>query len=287
MTTLHAFTRLFMIVPAGLGGYVQAGLLLRENAVQTWNSIKGAYDPSKQVLWDPDAGPTYKDIAQGTTGDCWLDASLASIAYADPNQLKTIINEPHNKDGTVTVTLCDNGAPSPYTVKKRTIDDMKQSFSNAAPYITGGDWVWPSVMEDAFVAFAKAHSDTKIDEKLNGGWANQAYSAVYGNNHAITWVYTENSPDDVLWGIFNQAVHRPTASASQAGSGTTSNGIPQGHMYSVIRCDQSTGMVTLRNPWGVVSQNAVGGSTSGGKGVSSSHIPKGAQHSVETSFSCA
>ena len=34
-------------------------------------------------LWDVVTGPVYQDVAQHHWGDCWLDAAMASMAYAN------------------------------------------------------------------------------------------------------------------------------------------------------------------------------------------------------------
>lgn len=100
----------------------------------------------------------YHDVAQGTSGDCWLDASMASIAYADPDHIGQIMVDDGVK---AKVTLWDGSTSTIYKVKKRTINDMKASYSVAAPAMTDGQWVWPACLEDAFRDLAK-DSNTDI-----------------------------------------------------------------------------------------------------------------------------
>ena len=125
---------------------VSSGLFIRRS--DTTN-------PAQLVLWDPKTGVQYHDIAQGTSDDCWLDASMASIAYADPNHIEKIMV---NDGAQAEVTLWDGSKSNTYTVQKRTIDDMKKSFSDAAPAVTGGQWIWPACMEDAFMELAQDSS---------------------------------------------------------------------------------------------------------------------------------
>ena len=60
----------------------------------TWKALEPFVDPSKQVLWDPKKGLICSDFAQGTTGDCWLDATMAAIAYMDTSRLLGTMEDP-------------------------------------------------------------------------------------------------------------------------------------------------------------------------------------------------
>ena len=42
-------------------------------------------------------GPTYRDVAQSTSGDCWLDASMAAVAYSDQARQGGMMVDPNNK----------------------------------------------------------------------------------------------------------------------------------------------------------------------------------------------
>ena len=119
-------------------------------------------NPAQLVLWDPKAGVQYRDIAQGTTGDCWLDASMASIALADPKHIQQIMT---NDGAQADVTLWDDNTSNTYKVQKRTVEDMRKSFSDASPKVAGGQWIWPACMEDAFLELAQ-HSNTGIVSHL-------------------------------------------------------------------------------------------------------------------------
>lgn len=245
-------------------------LFTRDTAQQTGSTFANAFDSSKQVLYNAQTGPQMLDIAQGNNGDCWLDATLASLAYADPNGLKATMNDPHNSDGTVTITLFDGSTSQGYTVTKKNIDTISQSNSDASASTTGGNYVWPAAMEDAFTAYANAHQDTGMSLTLTGGQPQKAYAALYGSGASLAYFQTSNTDDDKLWSIWNEAFTHPAVSTSQEGDGTFIGGglwLPANHAYTLVRCDQTIQVVTLRNPWGFVSENGVGGQTSGGAGV--------------------
>lgn len=51
-----------------------------------------ALDLSKFPLWDPRTGlPSPEDVKQGGVGDCWVLATLASLAATAPEHLKGLI----------------------------------------------------------------------------------------------------------------------------------------------------------------------------------------------------
>lgn len=256
---------LLTLIQASAGRSIRRG----DTGHATESAILGTTVAAELELWDPVNGAHYHDIAQGTSGDCWLDASMASVAYADSNHLGQMMTDPHHPDGTVTVTLWDGSTSTTNTVKKRTINDMKASYSDASSQVTKGQWVWPSCLEDAFMEFAKAHTDTNIDTGLNGGTGLQAFGAMYGAGTPLTSIEIAGASDDDLWAVWLKVGQKPTVSASNSDKNNyLANGLPSDHEYSAIRCDQGKGIVTLRNPWGMVSQNPKWGtSNGGGKGV--------------------
>ena len=89
-------------------------------------------------------GPLIGDVHQGSLGDCWLIAALASVAEADPARLERMITD--NSDGTYTVTI--DGT-------EITVDDEFPVTWHGAPmYATGRHRtepaaLWPLVLEKA------------------------------------------------------------------------------------------------------------------------------------------
>ena len=176
--------------------------------------------------------------------------------------------DPHNPDGTVTVTLWDGSQSTANVVTKVTVNQMKAAYSDSAPAITGDNWVWPAAMEMAFINFAGAHPDTNINGNLDGGTPVSALKAMYGPGVTIIYETISNTDDANLWTTILNAGTKPTITTTPGSdSDLTADGLPTGHAYSVIRSDQRIGMMTLRNPWGSVSENSAGIVTSGGAGI--------------------
>lgn len=204
------------------------------------------------LLWNPTTGPVYHDVAQGTTGDCWLDACMVAVAYADQNQLKNIMYDPSNQDGTVPVILYHSGSSTTNTITKKLSSQVGSENSDAAPYVANGNFVWPAVMEDAFKEFAASYKDTGIALDLNGGSGGQAFSSMYGNSRGNVYKDISRTSDDDLWALWERVQSNPTVSStpSEANDGSTPDRLPSSHMYTAMRCDRNAGIVTLRNPWG-------------------------------------
>ena len=194
---------------------------------------------------------------------------MAAVAYADQAHLEGMMIDPKNSDGTVPVTLYSGSTAQTYTITKVTIDTMKAEYSDAAPYVTSGDWVWPAAMENAFAAYAAANSASGIPHDLNGGNGNMAFGAIYGSSVPVSYLSVGSASDDALWAAFNSVSSKPTVSSTMSASGLLlpTIGLPENHMYTAIGANQAAGTVTLRNPWGIVSQASNGFSNNGGQGV--------------------
>ncbi len=136
---------------------VSSGLFIRRGDTGPANeaAFLGTTNAAELALWEPRTGVHYHDVSQGTTGDCWLDSSMASVAYADSDHIGKIMVD----DGEhAKVTLWHSSTSTTYEVKKRTINYMTPGYSVASSAVTRSQWVWPACMEDAFRELAKDSS---------------------------------------------------------------------------------------------------------------------------------
>jgi len=251
--------------------------------------VQPEIDPSKQTLFDPEHGPSYRDVAQGSLGDCGLVAAMASMAYANPSHLLSIFNDPHDSKGTVTVNLWAQDQKYEYTVRKWTITDANPTSTDASIFVTGGQWyyvitclnslyqnqmltihrVWPNTLQLSMLQHATSHPESNIPADLYGVQPRDAFHAMSGPGPATTYLEISNTIDDVLWVAWKQVKTRPSVSSTVSStSRNLDNGLPENHAYSALDYNDTKGTVTLRNPWGIVSQDPFWGtSTSGGEGV--------------------
>lgn len=129
--------------------------------------------------------------------------------------------------------------------------------------------VWPNTLGDAFQNLAKDHPELGISTGLDGGFAIDAYHAISGPSAQTTYLETASTEDDVWWEAWSQVASRPSTACTKAGPGADlANGIPENHCYTCMDSDENACTVTLRNPWGMVSQDPTWGTpTKGGKRV--------------------
>ncbi len=76
----------------------------------TTETTTGAYQQAQGSLWGSDDGPRPEHVRQGSWGDCWLLAALASIAQNHPEIIRANIRE-NPGNNTYTVRLYDYVSP--------------------------------------------------------------------------------------------------------------------------------------------------------------------------------
>lgn len=195
-------------------------------------------------------------IKQGTAGDCYFLAPLASIAEKDPDIIRRMIKD--NKDGTYTVTF--KGDPEhPVTVAGPT--EAEQGLYNGGS--TFG--IWASVVERAFGKWRLDHGNTRVENPLttveaaDGGDTN-AFAMRLLTGHSSTTFrvgesISEEIADNLDWAL-NRTKQRSAVTAAtypRDGEKRTADGWTRNHLYSVVgfeRVGQDGGLVTIRNPRG-------------------------------------
>jgi len=199
------------------------------------------YQPAGDSLWG--AGPALTDIRQGNLGDCFLMASLDSLAYSEPSRLYQIAVD--LGDGTYAVRFVRSGSAS----FVRVAGDL--SAQQAAVSSTGGLWV--AMIEKAY-AFYRAGANSFAS--LDTGWMYATLQDLGCAAFNILIPPTETALSD-------------TALASQITGALAANqglsiGTPPNifaaapligsHAYAIIGVffDTAAGSweLQLRNPWG-------------------------------------
>jgi Calpain family cysteine protease len=207
-------------------------------------------------LFGPD-GPQIDDVHQGSLGDCWLMAVLASVADGDPEQIRRMVND--NGDGTYTVTI--DGI-------EITVDDEFPVYQQGGPaYATGPGGqpiaLWPLVIEKAFAQYAGGdYADIKGDDAVRahdvfGGtdemsmsqrlWSDPSDGDVLAK---IEGVLADGRPITVGTGGFFGMGGRHAWSIT--GTGTDADGKPT---------------ITIRNPWGYTGVSVTGDEVGRGDGT--------------------
>jgi hypothetical protein len=178
-------------------------------------------------------------VTQGRTGDCYFLSALNAVAQIAPDTVRKMITI--QPDGTYKVVL--PGAPN-------------QVYEVAAPsrteqlyYSTAGtNGYWPLILEKAFsqlMAQGQPHQSS-LDAVGIGGNPAVALSALTGRDTETYW--TNNTSAAELHQLFSSAATEKLPLV--AGCMSASDGFVANHAYAILDYDQSSQLITLRNPYG-------------------------------------
>jgi hypothetical protein len=219
-------------------------------------------------------GPSMSDINQGYLGDCYLLSSLAEVANQNPSAITSMIA--NNGNGTYGVRFYVNGAARYVTVDNQ-LADGGTIFDSASN-------IWASVAEEAYaevqaqgvITGNSANSGNSFSTIGNGGAPEFALEEITGAT-AITdfdagrsnWSsYTYNqsfTSAKSATGLSTASVLSTLAADLMAGddvvlssntNATDSTGkytLIGDHAMSIYGYDPATGLLEIRNPWGVES----------------------------------
>ena len=185
--------------------------------------------------------PTYSDIRQGSVGDCYYVASLASLADSDPDIIRQMMVS--LGDGTYAVRFYRNNQE----VYLRVDADLPIYSGNSLSYakLTPDGEIWVALAEKAYCYFRYGENSYA---SIAGGWMSTVYQEVTGKTATTLW--TGNSAASVASSI---AAALAAGHAVTAGSyDSPPSPIFGGHAYEV-KAIQGTGdaaIVTVYNPWG-------------------------------------
>ena len=232
-------------------------------------------------------GYSSSDIKQGTNGDCWWLAAVATIAHRKDLMEKVCVARDEecgvygfvfHRDGEWISTVVDDnlylrekdfGHDSDiYDAtgrKARLHKKQKQSGSDALFFAKCEDQneTWLPLLEKAF---AKVHGDY---ESIDGGWAGTAVEDLTGG---VTTVVAGNRVlrKERLWremlasgGEDGEFVFG--LSATGPGEDIRKNGLVLRHAYSILKATEVENeegiklrLVKIRNPWGQRSESGLG-----------------------------
>lgn len=216
---------------------------------------------------DPKASISPEAIKQGTLGNCYFEAVLASMAKSRPGAVVDMIKD--NRDGTYTVTF--PGAPDrPITVKAPTEAELGV-YNRASKYGT-----WANVLEKAYGEYLieerknneswldklrkPSSTSTPSDGSDGGGPITHPTELLTGAKSEHMWCDPKDTKNtEVVARNMKEAFSTNPPKLVSAGTPgesdreRLSNGYVAGHAYSVLgyREDGNGGkFVTVRNPWG-------------------------------------
>lgn len=151
------------------------------------------YVAKDEPLYGTDGRPKYTHVQQGDIGDCWLMASLSSIAHNSPTHIENMLHD--DGKGYVYVRLFKVvRTPVKKSVRGKEVEVVERTFKpkilkikKSVPKISYNpdNGVWVKMIEKAYVAggFSGSYDNNVTKKKasnLSGGWAEYAFEVLMG-----------------------------------------------------------------------------------------------------------
>ncbi len=196
-------------------------------------------------------GATANDVVQGQNGsrylgDCWLMASLASIASTQPQVLEQAITD--HGDGTYTVRLHKQARDGSISAEDIVVTGaVPQTADGRDAYAQRQDpkELWVVVIEKAFASWKGGYG------ALDGGVPTDALTALTGR--PSNTAFTRGNDSESIQKSLNEghAAKRPMVAASGADFSLQDTGIVPAHAHSIMDVQERDGetYVTVRDPF--------------------------------------
>lgn len=199
---------------------------------------------------EPEKSIRPEAIRQGIVGDCYFLSALASIASTNPAMIKWMITPLEDHYYQVVFAGCMD---APVVVEEPTAVEL-------ALYAKVGEYgMWPAVIEKAYGLFLQQHRHIKT---VIPAAAADAAESVYEAFDLLTgqmghWEALPLLSNEKLKELLDSAFkeRRAVAAATPPGKDgyTTESKLPAQHAFSVLKWNPRKEEITLRNPWGRVS----------------------------------
>jgi hypothetical protein len=190
------------------------------------------------------------DVEQGNLGDCYLMASLASLARTEPATLEKMITP--KPDGSYDVKLVEmEAAGAPVWTTVNVTSNFVTNRKGEEQYAQSGDQgeLWVMLVEKAYSQLKGGYP------AIDGGYSVDALATLTGRGS-----------DRIAHGSSPKALLEGLAEAQKAGQAMTAStpdkfadkeenrkmedlGVFTGHCYSLVGVEVAAGTVELQNPW--------------------------------------
>ncbi len=203
------------------------------------------HDDDRVVTWAPMLGQLFvdgisvNDVRQGDLGDCFFVASLAALAWAQPERIARAITP--RPDGLFDVALFSKGRRVTVTV-----DTVFPRRSGAPAYVspTSPGELWGMVLEKAYARWRGNY------RALDRGYAPDRVLRVVSGLPTERW--TTEGDARALFDRLSRALAARSAIVATTKRGQVQAGLSVHHAYTVLSAGlrDGQGFVVLRNPHG-------------------------------------
>lgn len=207
------------------------------------------YKPFANKTLFSSTGPSADDVKQGQIGNCYFLATVAGAADVSPESIRTMMTD--LGDGTFAVRFMTGASTAKfYRVDNDLATYSATSTTPAYAKLGGQGSMWVAVAEKAF-AFHRRSQGTYAS--INGGWMNEAFTAVGGTNQTSKWREDVGGTEAFLnWveGQLNTGNMVTLGVLDYKGS----LNLVSGHAYTVNAVQtlaDGTKQLVIRNPWGM------------------------------------
>jgi hypothetical protein len=201
-------------------------------------------------------GPTYGDIVQGASGDCYLMSSLAELTLKDPSAIENMFID--NSDGTFAVRFYERGVARYVTVNEELPVYNFNGYTGAEYAAFGGAGsdqteLWVALVEKAYCQINAegwlGHGHANSYKAINSGSPVDTIKQITNDSTGFTPISARTS-SATLTTIVNDFAAGEAITLATKNHGTAANILPD-HSYAMIGYDATTQEVTLFNPWGL------------------------------------
>jgi len=193
--------------------------------------------------------PSLNDAKQGMVGDCYLIASLVSIANKSPQAIYDMFLD--NGDGTFTVRFFGAGIADFVTVNRRLPTYSNGTLAYAGygfSALSSSTTLWVALAEKAYAQWNETgkagRNGTNTYAGIEGGWMHNSNAQILG--YSSTNHYFSSSTQQTLI----DALSSGRAVTLGTNSSVSISGLVASHAYTVVRFDSATSTFVLDNPWG-------------------------------------
>lgn len=201
--------------------------------------------------------PSLTGFSQGSLGDCYFCASVASAINTDQAAFRKIFHP--RPDGS-----CDVHFYSGHSLHLPKLTDAEIALTSSA----GDGGVWLNIAEKAFgdvkLTIRKSKKPPKeqmdLDIIAHGGFPSEAIEVLSGHQAKIFDIRKKESapplPRDIpritaeIHGALSAGMPRKYLFCCSVGSGKYPPGIVTDHAYAILGYNPSMQVVTVMNPWG-------------------------------------